>query len=276
MSRLAGRGHDGAVRQTWTYLDSPGPVALAHRGAHDAQVAENSMAAFERAVSLGYRYIETDVHATADGVLVAFHDSTLDRVTDRRGAIAQMTWAEVSRARLSDSSTIPLAQDVLGTWPHMRVNIDAKSDGAVGPLLDVLHRTRAHARVCVGSFSDRRTRTLRRALPPGTATALAPREVAALRIGLPPGSPWLPREVPCVQVPERQGRIRIVDPTFVERVHAQGRVVHVWTINDEADMRRLLDLGVDGLVTDEAELLARVLASRAPEGRPPGGSGADA
>ena len=220
------------------------------------------MAAFERAVNLGYRYIETDVHATADGVLVAFHDSTLDRVTDLHGPIAQMKWAEVSRARLSDSSAIPLAEDVLGTWPHMRVNIDAKSNAAVGPLLDVLHRTRAHARVCIGSFSDRRIRHLRQALPPGTATALAPREVAALRVGLPHGSAWLPDDVPCVQVPERQGRLRIVDATVVERAHAQGRVVHVWTINEETDMRRLLDLGVDGIVTDEAELLARVLASR--------------
>jgi glycerophosphoryl diester phosphodiesterase len=238
-------------------------------------VAENTMAAFERAVDLGYRYIETDVHATADGVLVAFHDSTLDRVTDRRGPLAELTWAEVSRARLADSSTIPLAEDVLGTWPQMRVNIDAKSDAAVGPLLDVLHRTRAHARVCIGSFSDRRIRDLRRALPPDTATALAPREVAALRIGLPHGSAWLPDDVPCVQVPERQGPIPIVDATFLQRAHAQGRVVHVWTINEEADMRRLLDLGVDGIVTDQAELLARVLATRHRQVGPPSSPGSD-
>lgn len=250
------------VRATWSYLDSPGPVALAHRGAHNQQVAENSMAAFERAVALGYRYIETDVHATADGVLVAFHDSTLDRVTDSHGPIGELTWAEVSRARLTDGSTIPLAEDVLGTWPDIRINVDAKADAAVGPLLDALHRTQTYARVCVGSFSDRRIRDLRRALPPGTATALAPREVVALRLGLPQGSRWLPDEVPCAQVPERQGRLTIVDTTFVRRAHAQGRVVHVWTVNTEGDMHRLLDLGVDGIVTDEAELLARVLASR--------------
>lgn len=264
------------MRATWSYLDSPGPVALAHRGAHTDQIAENSMAAFERAATLGYRYIETDVHATADGVLVAFHDTTLDRVTDRRGPIAQLTWAEVSRARLTDSSTIPLAEDVLGTWPDMRVNIDAKSDAAVGPLLDVLHRTRAHPRVCVGSFSDRRIRHLRRALPPGTATALAPGEVAALRMGLPHGSAWLPDDVPCVQVPERQGWLTIVDASFVERAHAQGRVVHVWTINEEDDMQRLLDLGVDGIVTDEAELLAQVLAARATPAAGTGEQGPDA
>ncbi len=249
--------------RAWPYLDSPGPLALAHRGAHTSRVAENSMAAFERAVQLGYRYIETDVHATRDGVLVAFHDATLDRVTDARGPIAEQTWAQVSRARLSDGSTVPLAEDVLAAWPDVRVNIDAKADSAVGPLLDALHRTRAHARVCVGTFSDRRIRHLRRALPPGTATALAPREVVALRFGLAPGTRWLPADVPCVQVPERQGRVTVVDEAFVQRAHDQGRAVHVWTVNNEADMHRLLDLGVDGIVTDAAEALLRVLDQRA-------------
>lgn len=220
------------------------------------------MAAFDRAATLGCRYIETDVHATADGVLVAFHDPTLDRVTDRSGPIATQTWAEVSRARLPDGSTIPLAEDVLATWPSVHVNIDAKSDQAVGPLLDVLQRTQAYRRVCVGSFSDRRIRQLRGALPPGTASALGPREVAALRVGLRHGSRWLPADVPCVQVPERQGRLRIVDEAFVARAHAQGRVVHVWTVNDPTVMHRLLDLGVDGIVTDEAEVLLAVVDER--------------
>jgi glycerophosphoryl diester phosphodiesterase len=253
------------VPDRWSYLDSPGPTALAHRGAHGVGVTENSTAAFARAVELGYRYVETDVHATADGVLVAFHDDTLDRVTDRAGAISQLPYELVSQARLADGSPIPLLEDLLGTWPDLRVNIDAKDDHAVGPLLDVLARTQAYGRVCIGAFSDTRIRALRRALPPGTATALAPREVAALRLRPPGrlGRRMLSTDAPCVQVPARIGLIIVVDEEFVTRAHEQGRVVHVWTINDVAEMHRLLDLGVDGIVTDEAAGLLGVLAERA-------------
>jgi glycerophosphoryl diester phosphodiesterase len=252
------------VVPAWSYLDSPTPLALAHRGAHGDGVTENSAAAFERAVQLGYRYVETDVHATADGVLLAIHDATLQRVSDGHGAVAELPYDVVAQARLRDGTAIPLLEDLLGAWPDLRVNIDAKADHAVGPLLDVLARTRAYDRVCVGAFSDRRIRALRRALPPRTATALAPREVAALRLA--PPTPlrrrWLPDAVPCVQVPVSLGRLTIVDERFVARAHAQGRQVHVWTINDTAQMRRLLDLGVDGIVTDNAQGLLEVLADR--------------
>jgi glycerophosphoryl diester phosphodiesterase len=255
----------GAVRVHWSYLDSPGPIALAHRGAHGDGITENSAAAFETAVRLGFRYVETDVHATADGVLVAIHDPTLDRVSDGLGKIAELPYSVVSRARLVDGSPIPLLVDVLGQWPDLRVNIDAKDDRAVGPLLDALVRTRAHGRVCVGAFSDSRIRALRRALPPGTATALAPREVAALRFAPPRrlGPRLLPDDVPCVQVPVRVGRLTIVTDDLVQRAHEQGRQVHVWTIDDPGEMRRLLDLGVDGIVSDNARGLMQVLAEQA-------------
>lgn len=246
----------------WSYLDVPRPFGLAHRGAHGPGIAENSMAAFEAAVLLGFRHVETDVHATADGALVAFHDPTLDRVTDSRGAIARLTWSEVSRARMTGAAQVPLLEHVLGTWPDLRVNIDVKDDRAVGPLLDVLRRTAAYHRVCIGAFSDRRIRHLRRVLPPGTATAMAPLEVAALRIGRGPMTRLLPPEVPCVQVPVQFRRVRVVDETFVHRAHQQSRQVHVWTINEEAEMRRLLAIGVDAIVTDNAARLSEVLSSR--------------
>jgi len=252
------------VPQRWSYLNTPTPIALAHRGAHGDGVTENSTAAFESAVALGYRYVETDVHATADGTLVAFHDATLDRVTDHSGAISDLPYRAVARARLADGSPIPLLEDLLGAWPDLRVNIDAKDDRAVGPLLDVLARTRSYGRVCVGAFSDARIRDVRRALPPGTATSLAPREVAALRLNV--GGPlrrrWLPEQVPCVQVPVRLGPLTVVDGAFVRRAHGQGRQVHVWTIDDPQEMHRLLDLGVDGIVTDNATGLLDVLAAR--------------
>ena len=262
-----GRGaprDDVPVPRRWRYLDTPRPFGLAHRGAHGPHVPENTMAAFAAAVELGFDYLETDVHATADGVLVAFHDSTLDRVTDRRGAVADLPFARVRQARVGGREPIPLLADVLGTWPHVRVNIDVKADAAVGPLLDVLRRTRAHHRVGIGSFSGPRMRHLRSVLPPGTATALAPPEVAALRLStrVRAAGRWLPADVPCVQVPVRHRGVTVVDEAFVARAHEQGRQVHVWTVNDEGEMHRLLDLGVDALVTDRAATLTRVLAAR--------------
>ena len=119
------------------YLDAPGPIAFAHRGAHDgADVIENTMTAFSGAVELGYRYVETDVHATADGVLVAFHDERLDRVTDRIGLIRELSWQEVRSAVVGEDERVPLLEDVLTAWPQLHVNIDPKHDGAVEPLVE--------------------------------------------------------------------------------------------------------------------------------------------
>lgn len=156
----------GSVRtmaSRWPFLDHPGPLAFAHRGgASDAP--ENTLPAFARAVELGYRYVETDVHVTSDGVLLAFHDDVLDRVTDRTGVVADLPWDEVRAARVDGVEPIPLLEDLLGTWPDLRVNIDPKHDAAVDALADAIERTGAFDRVCVGSFSDRRLRRLRQRL----------------------------------------------------------------------------------------------------------------
>src|ERR1700712_799722 len=164
------------------YLAGSGPRAFAHRGWHVGDLAgcENSMAAFRRAVDEGYQYLETDVHATADGVLVAFHDNRLDRVTDRRGRISQLTWDEVRVARISGREPIPLMSEVLDALPDTRFNIDPKSDAAVGPLIDLLRTSGAVDRVGLGSFSDHRLEVLRGALGPGVATSLGPRGVGLL------------------------------------------------------------------------------------------------
>ena len=98
------------------------------------------MPAFEHAVSIGYSYVETDVHVTSDGVLVAFHDDHLDRVTDRTGAISELPYAEVAAARVDGTEPIPLLEDILGTWPELRVNIDPKHDGSVDALVEVVQR----------------------------------------------------------------------------------------------------------------------------------------
>jgi glycerophosphoryl diester phosphodiesterase len=252
------------------FLDGDGPIAVAHRGGA-AGGLENSMAAFARAVDLGYRYLETDVHATVDGVLLAFHDKTLDRVTDRRGRVADLPYATVRQARIGGVEPIPLLEDLLGTWPSVRVNIDVKDGRAVGPLCQVLRRTGALDRVCVAAFSDRRVALVRRALGPRVATALGPRAVAALRavaLGRLPER-FAPRQGVCAQVPERAGPLAVVTSAFVDTAHRFGFAVHVWTVDEPTAMRRLLDLGVDGIMTDELETLRVAIADHRARRPPP-------
>jgi glycerophosphoryl diester phosphodiesterase len=244
------------------YLDWQGPIPFAHRGGAGDR-PENTMPAFEGAVALGYRYVETDVHATSDGVLLAFHDDVLDRVTDRTGAIADLPWSEVAKARVAGREPIPRFEDLLGTWPDLRVNIDPKHDGAVAPLAEALRRAGAVDRVCVGSFSDARLARVRRLIGPGLCTALGRRATARLR-----AASLVHRGIggrlagQCAQVPVEYRGVPLVDARFVATAHARDLHVHVWTIDDEGEMHRLLDLGVDGIMTDRPAVLKAVLVAR--------------
>lgn len=250
------------------YLDHPGPIPMAHRG-FSLDGLENSMTAFQAAVDLGYRYVETDVHATRDGSVVAFHDETLDRVTDAVGEIPKMAWTQIRRARIGGIEPVPLLEDVLGTWPELRVNIDLKSNSAITPLARVIERTRAHDRVCVASFSDRRrAAALMRLSRPvvtsaGQATAAAFRAASTLPALVRPGV--VARALSGVhglQVPAEHLGIEVVTPTTLAAAHEVGAFVHVWTVNDPPEMHRLLDLGVDGLISDRADLLKDALIDR--------------
>jgi glycerophosphoryl diester phosphodiesterase len=243
------------------FLDWPGPIAFAHRGG-TSEAPENTMPAFEHAVGLGYRYVETDVHVTSDGELLAFHDDHLDRVTDATGAVADLPWARVREARVDGREPIPRFEDLLGTWPDLRVNVDPKHDGAVEPLAEVLLRTGAVDRVCVGAFSDKRIARLQSLVGAALCTSMGPRQVARLvsaSTGLPGGGGVT---APCAQVPTHQGPIPLVTERFVAAAHRRGVQVHVWTIDDRAEMQRLLDLGVDGIMTDRPEVLKDVLVER--------------
>jgi glycerophosphoryl diester phosphodiesterase len=248
------------------FLDHPGPLAFAHRGG--AKYApnegiENTMAAFGNAIGLGYRYLETDVHATSDGVLVAFHDDTLDRVTDRTGRIADLPFHEVEKARIGGREPIPLLEDILGTWPDARVNIDVKEANAIEPLVRVVERTNAYDRICVSSFSGRRIKRARKLLGPEVASGLAPLGIALVRLPLPHIlGRLLVADVPCVQVPVSYYGFRVLTRGFVNLAHALGKQVHVWTVDDPDEMRALLDLGVDGLITDRIDTLRDVLTER--------------
>ncbi len=279
------------------FLDHPGPLAFAHRGGA-AHAPENSWRAFEHAVGLGYEYLETDAQATADGVLIAFHDRTLERVTGRPGRISRLPHREIAGALIDGTEPIPVLEDLLAAWPDMRFNIDVKDAPAIVPLARVLRRTNAWDRVCVVSFSASRLRATRRALDRPVCMAASPLGAAVVRFGGPRGprdsrgphrtttargqlatvSPaaggrWpaaatsrrpgpladrLARTgVRCVQVPGQ-----VATPSFIDRAHALGLQVHVWTVNDRPAMESLLDLGVDGIMTDETVALREVLASR--------------
>ncbi|MPY50101.1 glycerophosphodiester phosphodiesterase [Streptomyces acidicola] len=243
------------------YLDHPGPIAFAHRGGA-ADGLENTVAQFRRAVEAGYRYIETDVHATADGQLVAFHDATLDRVTDGAGRIADLPWQDVRHARVSGVEPVPLFEELLETFPEVRWNVDMKAEPTLGPLLDLIARTGAWDRVCVGSFSEARVARAQRLAGPRLATSYGTRGVLGLRLrswGLP--ATLRPSAV-AAQVPESQSGIPVVDRRFVRAAHARGLHVHVWTVNEPHSMHRLLDLGVDGIMTDHIDTLRKVLQDR--------------
>ncbi len=245
---------------SFEFLDWPGPIPFAHRGGA-GEAPENTLPAFEQAVRLGYRYLETDAHLTADGVLLAFHDDRLDRVTDRAGLIAELPWSEVQRARVDGREPIPKLEDLLAAFPDARVNIDPKHDAAVEPLGEVLRRTGATRRVCIGSFSDRRLERMRTLVGPELCTSMGPRQTGRLVVtarGVPAGA----FTAPCAQVPPRQGRVPLVTDRFLRAAHRRGIAVHVWTIDDPAEMTALLDLGVDGIMTDRPLLLKEVLVGR--------------
>ncbi len=215
------------------------------------------MPAFQHAVDLGYTYLETDVHATSDGVLLAFHDSSLDRTTDMSGEINDLPWSEVGKARVDGREPIPLFDDFMEQFPNCRINIDCKADSAVEALIASLRRHDCLDRVLIGGFSDARLRRLRGEFGDALCTSFGPRQIAALR-----STGRVPWGGQAAQVPVESGPITIVNESFVEKAHARGIHVHVWTIDDPSEMARLLDLGVDGLMTDRPHILKGELVAR--------------
>ncbi|CAM3256444.1 glycerophosphodiester phosphodiesterase family protein [Stackebrandtia soli] len=247
----------------YPFLDASTPLGFAHRGGA-AFGDENTIAAFGRAVAAGYRYIETDTHSTIDGVAVVFHDADLRRVAGDPRSIGSMTYADLATVTQGGEPIVPRLEDVMAAWPDVRFNIDVKSDAAVPATLAVIDRLAAVDRVLVASFDDRRLAEVRASAGPRLATSTGTRETARLWLGsrlrrrfagFPPGAA-------AVQVPLERYGLRVIDERFVDHVHEAGLAVHVWTIDDPGMMGALLDLGVDGIMTDEIEILADVYRNR--------------
>jgi glycerophosphoryl diester phosphodiesterase len=251
------------VSPSHPYLDWPGPIPFAHRGG-TSRAPENTLPAFEHAVALGYRYLETDVHLTADGVLVAFHDPDLQRTCGVATTIAQSTWSDLRELRVDGREPIPLMSELLDRFPEARFNIDCKSDAAAPALVQLVRERELLGRVCLGSFSHARLTKLRSLLGPDLLTCMSPQETARLRLtGRITGTAQRVAQVPVRAASSGVGRrVTVVNERFVRAAHRGGSAVHVWTIDDPAEMHRLLDLGVDGIMTDRPEVLRAVLTER--------------
>lgn len=228
-----------------------GFIPFAHRGGTSGW-PENTLPAFRHAVELGYRYLETDVQLTSDGHLAAFHDDDLLRTCGRVGRISEMTWAELSTVKVDGREPIPRLADLLEEFPDSMINIDAKSDATVEPLVSLLRRTNSLSRVCIGSFNHRRLSRVRGAFGDAVCTSASPREVVEWIAGRVPPGPS------CLQVPVSQGPITVTTARRVRRANRFGVPVHVWTIDNPLEIERLIDMGVNGIMTDQPTILRDV------------------
>jgi glycerophosphoryl diester phosphodiesterase len=242
------------------------PAIHAHRGgpvlAGVPAFPEETMPAFRNAAREGY-WLELDAKLTSDGVPVVFHDATLDRVAGRPGRVDQLSWTDLATVRVGGAAAVPRLDEILAAWPQVRFNIDVKAGSGVAPTVETVTRAGAGDRVLLASFSDARLARLRTLAGPKVATSLGMRGVARLRVASLTGQRLtLPTSVVAAQVPVRYGRLPVVDRRFVRYAHKLGLQVHVWTIDDPAEMHGLLDLGVDGIMTDRVEVLREVYLSR--------------
>ncbi|MGH8871592.1 MAG: glycerophosphodiester phosphodiesterase [Acidimicrobiia bacterium] len=249
------------------------PIAIAHRGSR-LLWPENTMEAFSGAVSLGFRHLETDLHLTSDGVLVCLHDHTVDRTTDGSGPVSDLTFDELA---LLDAGyrhlgveghlfrgrglRVPSLEEALLAFPDVSFVVDLKTDDLVGPLSQLIERLDLHDRLIVGSFADHRLEEFRVAsggrVATSTGAALSRSWVFSSKIGR-----GVECEATALQLPRRSRGLAVVDRRLVNTAHARGLQVHVWTVNDPAEMIELLDLGVDGIITDRPDLLKEVLERR--------------
>lgn len=247
------------------YFAAPPPRVLAHRGLA-LEAPENTLLAFAKALAVGVDFVETDVHVSSDGVAIVSHDARLDRVAGRGVRVDQLTAAELRRVDLGHGQGFSTLAEVLDAFPQARFNIDIKAVGAVLPTAEAIRSLKATRRVLITSFSDARRRAALRELP-GVATSAAmgtgARMLAASTLRLGGQVARILRSVDAVQLPEWWKGVRVVTPRLIRQAHAAGVEVHVWTVNDPVDMARLLDLHVDGIVTDRADLAMAVLRSRA-------------
>ncbi|PZX44553.1 glycerophosphoryl diester phosphodiesterase [Roseinatronobacter thiooxidans] len=246
--------------ETSLFLTSPTAMAIAHRGGA-LEGEENTMPAFSHAVSLGYTHMELDVHATRDGEVVIHHDPDLNRIFNDPRLVAQMDYADLRKLRSRGGAEIPRLEDLLAAYPDICLAIEAKSRAVVAPLCALIQRLGATERVSIGAFDPACTAQARALLGPRLLWSPAHAQVARLWArGW--GLPLALADFRVVQVPAVWKGVPVVTPRFVRAAHQAGVAVQVWTVNDRAQMVQLLDMGVDGLMTDRPTMLRDVLITR--------------
>ncbi len=256
---------------------TPFPMVCAHRG-DSAHYPQNTLPAFRSAAELGVDCIESDVHLTSDGECVLWHDDTVDRMTDGEGRIEDLTLSELLRLDgaygyqdgngnfpfRGQGIKIPTLAETLEALPVVRFNLDLKGASLklVERFLDTIDAFQARERVLGASFHHLQLKRIR-SYAPDLITSFSETEVRRLmalhfsrllKLYFPfPGRTF--------QVPEYSENTQIITPRLVKLLHSKGIFVQVWTVNEEEDMRRLLDMGVDGIITDDPRLLIQVLES---------------
>jgi glycerophosphoryl diester phosphodiesterase len=260
---------------TRRYFELEHPIRFAHRGSRILW-PENTWHAFDHAVEdYGYRYVESDVQLTADGVVVVFHDDTLDRCTNGEGKIVDWRWDDLRHLDAAYNFTpdgesfplrgsgiaIPRLDDTFDRYPDLCLNIDLKANGSEWPVAEVVKRMSREDKVLVGSFSDRRIARFRRITRGRVATAAGPRDsiamFAASRVGR-----GLPARGDAYQLPSKAGGVS-ADGQLIDAVHRAGKQIHLWTVNERRDMEKFLELGVDGIITDRPDILNEVMEDMA-------------
>jgi glycerophosphoryl diester phosphodiesterase len=247
------------------YFEGPKPRVLAHRGLA-LEHAENTLGAFHAAIQAGADIVETDVHLSKDGRVIIAHDPGLERVAGAPGLVSDFTAAQLADIDLGFGEGFPTLDEALEAFPHQRFNIDLKNFSAVEPFIDVIRQFDAVSRVLVASFDEKTRAQAVRGLPGVVSSATAATVMEGkIRswLGLSADTWSVPPEIRAIQVPSAHWGMPIVTPHFVHQAHLKGLEVHVWTINDPFDMKRLLEIGVDGIVTDRCDLAVEVVAKNA-------------
>ena len=242
------------------YLDHDGILPFAHRGGN-RRAPENTMAAFADAAQQGFRFLETDVHASRDGAVFAFHDDSLLRMTGEDIAISTLDAADIATITVAGDHAIPRMGELLEVFPDCRFNIDAKAWPVVEPLAGLIRAHAVDASICIGAFSDARILKVCQLVGRPLCHSIGPREATRFRLAALMGlSAYF--SAGCVQFPVNRKGISMVTPATVAHAHKLGLQVHAWTINDESTMHGLIDMGVDGIMTDDCALLKSVLIKR--------------
>ena len=231
-----------------------------HRGGDEVK-SENTLEAFEYSSDLGFIYIETDVQSTKDGHVVIFHDSTLKRMAGINKSISDLTLEEIKRIELIDGGKIPLLYEALDSFPDLRFNIDIKTEDAMENTIKIIQEMKCFHRTCLASFSSSRLNRIRKLAGPEVCTSSGQMDIFKL-ICKSLGISLKINSADCAQIPITQWGVPILTKRFLRIAKKENKLVHVWTIDNKEEMFKLIDFGVDGIMTDKPSILKQAMSER--------------